>query len=889
MSFTGPIPRPARERPAESRDSLLRASILESALQLGVGSNCTVTKWMFSPVEEADEEGESAVSPSLTYASTATSDDSFQFSAPAGRPSPGAGILIVPGSSAQHVNTTGPFPTTSTEVQQRIMFDLSRSPEPRTVTPIPPSPPKANKLRKLRLPGNGNESDGGYLSDGGRAKGEKEKEKKKRAKKEKGDGNMTEYESDGGYFSESARKARKKSRQEKKARDKDAESPTTDYETDGGGRSKQQRSRKGSVMSSMADDSDGGYLSESSTKKKGFFRLNARGRKKRDGEDSQGSPIPPMPALPLTLPIAEKFLRSSTPTTISSSIRSETPLSIHPSNIERESMISMTSTERDERAGSIVSREGLTKAFRDVHSVHRPSIDALATFRNLAPAPNSPSPLKESSTNTAIHPYAQSSNDVPSSSTQASEAPKRSLTKSRDARPNISSPNTTMLAPKHVPAPLVLNSSSSIRSYVAQQYPHTPDSGYVLVTPQPGSEQGFGSATLSVPPRSPARPESDLLGLPQGISRPSSSAPPSPTTLRPHVLAYYSIPPPTPPPQGPLPEVPVSASSSRPSLSVNISPRSLRPDSADGVNIRPVPFISRIPASPAGPPPTRGLPPPPPILAATRPARSSSESDLTANAPTVSASESTMPTAAESTAKLQRDRVSPFPISPVVPKEQSPGLIRKLSNLVISSPNTTTSPKLNRTGNYPASKPSSSDGYGSRSGWYDPDRLDSQWQPRSASALDRPHYDMVSSLSVRRKVSFEDELPGEERSVLDMGDDDDDDVDQSTQPSLEDASFQYGEGADCSRMEYQSADADLEDDDRSHYEDSRPPTMYSCDGGDASSVWSHPDSRRSFFDEDKSANARARFVRQVEAVYGEYKIPPVPPLQVAKSPKNLSG
>lgn len=54
MSST-PIP---RQRTLENRDSVLRASILESALELGVGSSCTVTKWIFNPVEEGDEEAD---------------------------------------------------------------------------------------------------------------------------------------------------------------------------------------------------------------------------------------------------------------------------------------------------------------------------------------------------------------------------------------------------------------------------------------------------------------------------------------------------------------------------------------------------------------------------------------------------------------------------------------------------------------------------------------------------------------------------------------------------------------------------------------------------------------------------------------------------------------
>ena len=62
MLPTSPAPasfaRPKRVEQAEpeNRGSMLRASILESALELGVGSSRTVANWIFNPVAEADEE-----------------------------------------------------------------------------------------------------------------------------------------------------------------------------------------------------------------------------------------------------------------------------------------------------------------------------------------------------------------------------------------------------------------------------------------------------------------------------------------------------------------------------------------------------------------------------------------------------------------------------------------------------------------------------------------------------------------------------------------------------------------------------------------------------------------------------------------------------------------
>ena len=67
MLPTSPAPasfaRPKRVEQVEpeNRSSMLRASILESALELGVGSSRTVANWIFNPVAEADEEEAAAV------------------------------------------------------------------------------------------------------------------------------------------------------------------------------------------------------------------------------------------------------------------------------------------------------------------------------------------------------------------------------------------------------------------------------------------------------------------------------------------------------------------------------------------------------------------------------------------------------------------------------------------------------------------------------------------------------------------------------------------------------------------------------------------------------------------------------------------------------------
>ena len=57
LAFARP-PRPVDQQNPENRGSLLRASIRESARELGVGSNRTVANWIFNPVDEENEDKE---------------------------------------------------------------------------------------------------------------------------------------------------------------------------------------------------------------------------------------------------------------------------------------------------------------------------------------------------------------------------------------------------------------------------------------------------------------------------------------------------------------------------------------------------------------------------------------------------------------------------------------------------------------------------------------------------------------------------------------------------------------------------------------------------------------------------------------------------------------
>ena len=840
------------------------------------------------------------VSPSLTYASTATSEESNLSAGLAQRSQPGAGSHL-PGkeapltldTSVQYTQRNGLSPGGLTP-DRALQFDLSRAtPEPRAISPAPSSQPHGkNKLRKPKP--DGYDSDGGYMSEGGKGKKDKkekkekekkEKEAKEKEKKEKkskkkgkdkdggGDGGATDGESDGGYLSDAGLKKKKSKKDKKdKSKSKNTDSPGTDYDTDKGYTSAFSRSRsrkQQSVTSPVSgDESDGGYLSESS-KKRRFFRLNSKSRKKQDSVDSNQEP-PPVPALPamhtLPLPIHEKFSRANTP--LGPDSRNATPIpgehsAVRPSvdtftTVDTSTSIdtsltteSSTTADSDDVRDSVFSTEGLTGAFKDAESVRSPSIDFLSAFRRANPgSPTSPSKFGSFS-----------QEDRPES--PISPRSPALASKTARARPKISAPNTTALnlTAKHVPVPLTLTPPTpTLSSHPAGQIPPSPDPDYVLVTPNPST------------------PIASTEGHRSNPSTSSNGSPPSPPLQRPKVLAYYDLPPPSPPPRGPLPDVPMDISrSTSPSFSMMDSPRFPRSAPADmndprGLQHRPL-------ASPVDRPNT-----------AAHPLSRQVSRDI--------------PTIAQPVPPAQRGRVSPFPMSPVLPREQTAPLVRQTSKMTQEA---VTRAALKNGG--PASATPYSNGHNrwlsdeqvlpppasaqpfssGASQWpsRESDQLRAQWQPRSASAL-----------GTRRPPDAEpqDDRDEARRSWLEYDSEQGDYSDRSlsaphtrpgsTEPSEPSpdvnailAGFRQQRDAEAAARREKNASArDTLAGIVAGYERD---TMYldvDGDGGDRSSMWSEAESRYSFLDGEKSAAIRAKFVKRVEAMYGKETVPPVPRL-----------
>ncbi|KAG6907295.1 hypothetical protein DXG01_009488 [Tephrocybe rancida] len=300
-----PIPRPAPvvatpPSPTSNRESnALRASVLDVALELGIGNNSTVTNWMFNN-SLTEEEEEELRSPSLTQESTATSEESSSGRYPVTPPS-----HVQPNfQSIQTSLFAAPETRTYFEDQPvKVPFRSQGGAISFTEAPASPQPmtPSRGKLRKKRA--DGYESDGGYISDAGKKKKDKSsaldkkeraKEAKHRAKEEK----LQEKKE-----KEEERKWKKSLVKPKKADD--------GYDSDGASKaSKSSKKSKSKQSGDVGYETDSGYVSSTSAKGKSkglFFGLRSKQPKVELRQEEEVPPLPTVEKKPVVLPIALKF------------------------------------------------------------------------------------------------------------------------------------------------------------------------------------------------------------------------------------------------------------------------------------------------------------------------------------------------------------------------------------------------------------------------------------------------------------------------------------------------------------------------------------------------------------------------------------------------------
>lgn len=661
-----PLPRsrPVNTSSATSRESnALRASILDTALELGIGNNSLVTAWMFDNSLQEEEEDEARRSPvTNTAAGKGSSSDHWAYNStnatsPRGIPSPS---LAKPphfpqqGPRSPPVRPSNgmaapPKPSTDTESPYLASPASARSPAlpsfpSQCETPIPPHPETPKKLRKKNR-GDGYESDGGYMSEVSRKSAKKQSKAKLKEQKDE-------------------ERARKKSfgiASTKAA----AEDALEAARSKSPFKSKSKKKR-GSTDGWAGYDTDAGYISAGSNLKKpkrSFFNLSLKSSRGNLKE----TPVPSVPPVPthkdsLTSPAPGRFTGSLADTLSLTGRSPDSPVPVTPSASHSPSIAAQPSRQPHEQSAGPL-----------------PSIAPIQpmSFENFTASPNLPSsfdqpirqPTKERSSLSSesstsqgsrrlVHFRSREHNRQPTESftpngkdsarnsnfsssnghggtwsvsgpglsglqsakssppwqtpvgspaqspklsrrfsissnatgTSALKAPPVSisypLTRAGSPVPPLTPISPLNIIKRDAPALAPLDVEAA-RARPPSPNPLTPDSPYVVLFQTggilPSGDQHSGedmpvppSATISEAPSPPPEPAPVDPAGPRSLASPPPThgrRSPSPMLGRrlasgpvvdeleaplpsPNVLAYYDIPPPTPPPSGPLPNVP---------------------------------------------------------------------------------------------------------------------------------------------------------------------------------------------------------------------------------------------------------------------------------------------------------------------------------------------
>ncbi|KAJ7841306.1 hypothetical protein B0H14DRAFT_1045960 [Mycena olivaceomarginata] len=525
----GPVPRPqpvhTPSEPPNRESNAIRASVLDAALQLGFGANGGLADWMSNnAVNEEEEDDEDTTSKGPL---SATSDEygNYSYSTP-------------PTSTSSHSEIFHP-------PQPQVHFPAQPVAVISTPFPFPEPPPapsassSGNKLRKARR-ADGYESDGGYVSDGGKkarvrtkSKTAKDappptmaigepmelvaltKEEKKRRKKELG--KLSPSKDNGAETdAEDAVKAKSKPPKPKKKEKK----PSTDaggYET------------------------DDGYVSSSGKKatKTGRGRFFSLRRKPSSDTASEAPPpvpelVPDLPPMPeFDLPIASRFATTFEGGSGAPS-RSETPL-LPPSRPFASPGMGNSGSSTSSLSSS--SNSLLTPGDQDSLASARGGVRFADDVGD------------------QLNSRANSGSNSPPSTASGGKSKFFGFSRSGSSNSLDGSPKQA----KHVPSPIATLSPSAPNSALDARSP-SPIAGspFVVLTPiNTNINSGYAPPRAVSPSPSAATnnivPSSDFI-IP---SRSGSPLPPSP-----NVLAYYNYDPvpPSPPPTMPLPRAPPSSS-----------------------------------------------------------------------------------------------------------------------------------------------------------------------------------------------------------------------------------------------------------------------------------------------------------------------------------------
>lgn len=436
-------------------------------------------------------------------------------------------------------------------------------------TPTPPLLHQPRKLRKARK--DGYESDGGYLSDNSKKKKKDKKDQKKGSESSFG----PEYQSDGEHLSDLTRSGVDK---RKKQKDKGSKM-SDDLGADSSIKTSNVSTKKPRIPSDDGDVSDGGYLSEAIGKKKrSFFSRRSRSPSTTRKGLTSDTP-PPVPTLPPTpIPISGDFTPSPNFSNLSdsSSPSGGAPIwashhTVPPSPDERPDSNSLF--QRRDRSSSPPSD--------DIRDIIR-SLSADTSSERLTPStishefgghsPVSHAPPWEATSHISrphkpeTHPRseAQPHEPAPASASITSRLYGVSITPT-----HFDSPDDVFPTAPSSPAVMITSEGSASRPKII-----VPDS--LKASPSPGPPSPVPPVWRNASPMSaPLAPQPFLsrslrstpsLGIltppiPRGVSPAfSESSVISSSDFivgTPRPRFFEDLPPPSPPPTGPLPEVPL--------------------------------------------------------------------------------------------------------------------------------------------------------------------------------------------------------------------------------------------------------------------------------------------------------------------------------------------
>ena len=436
-------------------------------------------------------------------------------------------------------------------------------------TPTPPLSHQPRKLRKARK--DGYDSDGGYLSDS--LKKKKKKKDKKGQKKGSGSSFGPEHQSDGEHLSDLTKKGVDKKKQKGKG-----SKTSDDLDADPSVKTSKASTKKFRMPSDDGDVSDGGHLSEAAGKKKrSFFSRRSRSPLATRKAFPTDTP-PPVPTLPLTpIPTSGDFMHSPNPfnSTDGSIPRGGTPIwAAHYT-------VPPSLNERPDSSSSLQGRDrSLSPEWDNVRSTTR-SLSVDTNSERLTPSTTSheigwhspvrPLAVPWDATSYAPRPHEPEMHPRPP--TQPQEQPPASAPASSRVRftPSTRFDSSDGIIPSQPYSPAV-----TITSEEPLSRPKFITHDTLKASPSPGPPSPVSPVRRNASPMSAPSASRPFLS-PSLLSTPSLStlAVPSPRGVSPafsesSVVSssefivpsprprfFEDLPPPSPPPTGPLPEVPL--------------------------------------------------------------------------------------------------------------------------------------------------------------------------------------------------------------------------------------------------------------------------------------------------------------------------------------------